>query len=182
MGDELGTNDVAKLLHVSRPRVWQLRKRPDFPAPSGTREGRDFWYATVILRWAAQASPQFAKQAPVLYRPAADSAAEFLGGEAVGGHVVHQWATGHGLICLEHPPREGGMRDHREVVDRLAPYATTIVKVRFDWDVRGPDLEALDVETGRQYDVGWDDLRRHLGEPAPWWPPSLRRAEQMVRW
>lgn len=181
MSGDLGTSEIAELLGVSRPRVWQLRKRPDFPTPAGSKDGRDYWHEHAIWRWAAQAGRALAQRAPVLFRPAAVATPEFVGGRVERGHVVHTWVTGVGRISLVHPARMNGWIEGQQV-RVLDPDATTIVVVRPDFDRQGPCVDALDLDEKRFYHLGWEDLARHIGGPAPWWPSALRRPEEMIRW
>lgn len=90
MSEHLGTSDIARLLRVSRPRVWQLRKREDFPSPVGRDDqGHEYWYENQIMRWAAGAGRTLAEQAPLLFRPVPDNqVAYYLGTSMVDGYVV----------------------------------------------------------------------------------------------
>jgi predicted DNA-binding transcriptional regulator AlpA len=181
MKHELGTADIAALFGVSRPRIWQLRKRKDFPAPAGTRNGRDYWYEAPILRWAAQAGRELAERAPILYRPA-NLPIEFLGGSILDKQLIQTWATGHGRISLVHPLHGSwGWREGQQVIN-LAPDSAVVVMIRPDWDNNGPNIDAIDVGSGRFYHIKWSDLARNLSGPPPWWPPELRRPEEMTRW
>lgn len=48
----LTVTEIAGLLGVSRPRVWQLRKHPDFPEPAGRHGHTDYWAEHAIRAWA----------------------------------------------------------------------------------------------------------------------------------
>jgi predicted DNA-binding transcriptional regulator AlpA len=51
-GTELvGMAQIAELLGVSRPRIWQLRAATDFPAPAGRIGSRDYFTITAIHHW-----------------------------------------------------------------------------------------------------------------------------------
>jgi hypothetical protein len=66
---------------------------------------------------------------------------------------------------------------------RLIPQADVVVVVRGDYSIYGPRLEAVDADNPeRVYEPDWTDLARTIGMPAPWWPPAMRSAEDMLRW
>jgi hypothetical protein len=177
----LDITGIAGLLGVSRPRVWQLRKQPGFPAPSGTDEkGRDYWWESVILRWAA-GSGRLADRAPLLFRPVEPGpAARYFGVEVVRGDAVLSWDTQLGRVCMDFPgPGHGyNRRPAPESLD-----ADAVVTVRWTENPAGPDLEARDAaHPEREYRPAWTDLARILGTPAPWWPVGLRRPADMSLW
>jgi predicted DNA-binding transcriptional regulator AlpA len=68
----LGTADVARLLGVSRPRVWQLRARPDFPPARWRDGGRDYWSRDAIRHWLTTCNDRPGTDADVLPVPAAN--------------------------------------------------------------------------------------------------------------
>jgi predicted DNA-binding transcriptional regulator AlpA len=179
----LGTADIARLLGVSRPRVWQLRQQPGFPKPAGEEGGREYWYEDAILRWAAGAGRTLARRAPLLYRPAASEyAARYEGARVIVGYIVLSWDSSLGRICLLYPP-PGHAWTSAERLAELVPQAAVAVGVRFDYDAWGPNLEAVDLDApGRRYRPRWTDLARILGAPAPWWPFELRKPEEILRW
>ena len=175
----LDITGIAGLLGVSRPRVWQLRKQPGFPAPSGTDDkGRDYWWEPTILRWAA-GSGRLADRAPLLFRPVEPGpAARYFGVEIVRGAAVLSWDTQLGRVCM-HFPSPGSQR--RPAPDSLD--ADAVVTVLWTEDAGGPELEARDAaHPGREYEPAWTDLARILGTPAPWWQMSLRRPADMTLW
>jgi hypothetical protein len=178
----LGTADIARLLGVSRPRVWQLRQQPGFPRPAGEEGGREYWYEDAILRWAASAGRALARRAPLLYRPAAsEHAAHYEGGRVIEGHVVLTWDSSLGRVCLVYPPPGHAWTPARRLAE-LVPWAAAVVAVRPDYN-GGPNLDAVDLDAPeRSYEPGWTDLARILGAPAPWWPFVLRKPEEMLRW
>lgn len=181
--DRLTVPGIARLLGVSRPRVWQLRKRADFPKPAETEGGRDYWYESTILRWAANAGRELSRQAPVLFRPVdSDHRAAYIGGRVVGGQALFAWDTSYGRICLGYSRPSWEHQPLRKVV-AAAPDADVVVTVLTPWDLHGPELRAVDrFSPERPYHPRWDDLRRHVGTPVPWWPSSLRKADEMKRW
>ena len=177
----LDITGIAGLLGVSRPRVWQLRKQPGFPAPSGVDgKGRDYWYETVILRWAA-GSGRLADRAPLLLRPVEPGpAARYFGIEVVRGDPVLSWDTRLGRVCM-HFPAPGRDSDRRIAPDSLD--ADAVVTVLWTENPFGPELEARDAAyPERKYEPGWTDLARILGAPAPWWHVGLRRPADMALW
>lgn len=177
----LAVPDIARLLNVSRPRVWQLRKRPDFPEPAGSEGGRDYWTEDAIWRWAAGAGRALAERAPVLYRPAGEEPPGYLGARIIDGYAVFPWQTAHGVVCLGYSRAH---RDRPDPSDLLAlADADVAVSVRLHWSPWGPELDAVDAQAPeRVYEPLWKDLERITGGPAPWWPSSLRRPEEMIRW
>jgi prophage regulatory protein len=44
--------DIAEILGVTKQRVDQLRRRPDFPSPVDSWARGDLWSATEVRRWA----------------------------------------------------------------------------------------------------------------------------------
>jgi predicted DNA-binding transcriptional regulator AlpA len=179
----LGTADIARLLGVSRPRVWQLRQQPGFPKPAGEEGGREYWYESTILRWAAGAGRTMARRAPLLYRPAAsEHAARYEGSTVIAGYMVLSWDSSLGRVCLLYPPPGHAWTPAERLVE-LVPGAAVAVMVRFDYDPWGPNLEAVDLDAPeRRYKPRWTDLARILGAPAPWWPFELRKPDEMLRW
>ena len=136
MDGHLGMAEIAKLLGVSRPRVWQLRKRPDFPAPAGNDGGRDYWYDTTILRWAAGAGRELARRAPLLYRPVSGvHPARYLGAWEVGGYVVVTFDAELGRVCLGYPRIDQYTQPVTGLV--AAVDAEVVVRVESHWDARG---------------------------------------------
>lgn len=175
--------DVARLLGVSRPRVWQLRKKPDFPEPAGSEGGRDYWYEAAILRWAANAGRDLASRAPVLFRPAvSERPTEYIGAELIEGHVILAWSTAYGVVGLGYRQAYWDRPPPRTLLD-LWPELDTAVSARPQWDLWGPEISAVDRESPKRlYVPRWTDLERVLGTPAPWWPAPLRKPDEMVRW
>lgn len=179
----LGTADIARLLGLSRPRVWQLRQQPGFPKPAGQEGGREYWYEDAILRWAAGAGRTLARRAPLLYRPrGSDHAAHYEGARVIAGYIVLSWDSSLGRICLLYPP-PGHAWTSAERLAELVPDAAVAVVVRFDYSPWGPNLEAVDLDApDRRYTPRWTDLARIVGAPAPWWPFELRKPEEILRW
>lgn len=171
---------VARLLGVSRPRVWQLRKQPGFPAPTSTDEkGRDYWAESVVLRWAA-GSGRLADRAPLLFRPVDPGPpARYFGASAVHGGTALSWDTQLGRICMRFP--RAGFKPWPPVPGSLD--ADAVVTVLGTEDTGGPELRACDAaHPGREYEPAWTDLARILGTLAPWWPVGLRRPADMALW
>jgi predicted DNA-binding transcriptional regulator AlpA len=52
VGRYVGTQEIAAMLGVSRQRVQQLTKRPDFPAPVERLAMGAFWRRADVARWA----------------------------------------------------------------------------------------------------------------------------------
>jgi predicted DNA-binding transcriptional regulator AlpA len=181
--ERLGTTGIARLLGVSRPRVWQLRRQPGFPEPLGEEGGREYWSQSAILRWAAQAGRDLARRTPLLYRPAAsDQPAHYLGARVVKGHVVLSWDAAIGQVAVFYPLVNVGERMPARL-GALVPGAAVLVVIRSDYDVGGPRLKAVDSDNPeRPYHVYWTDLARALGMPVPWWPVTLRKPDEMLRW
>lgn len=50
----MGVAEVAELLQVSRQRVTQLAKTPEFPAPSARLASGPVWESADIERWARE--------------------------------------------------------------------------------------------------------------------------------
>lgn len=179
--EELDVPGIAGLLGVSRPRVWQLRKQPGFPDPSGTdKNGRDYWYEHTILRWAA-GNGRLADKAPLLFRPIEPGpAAEYFGVQVVRGDAVLSWDTRLGRVCV-HYPGPGRTLDRGPSPESL--YADAVVTVRWHEDVDGPELVARDAaRPDRTYEPRWRDLARIFGAPVPWWPVDLRRPVDIAQW
>jgi prophage regulatory protein len=55
--DLMGAAEIGRLLGVSRQRVQQLIRRPDFPAPAGVLEMGKVWLRADIQAWVAQYRP-----------------------------------------------------------------------------------------------------------------------------
>ncbi len=186
---QIGVAEIAKLLGVSRPRIWQLRKREDFPQPAGTSGGREFWEEMTVLRWAAAAGREISLRAPALWRPVEPSVqpATYLGAAVVQQHVVLRWDTTVGEVAVAFPlPGTTIAVTPGKVAKATAlriPFGDTLVVVLFGWDPGGPSLDAIDRSAPDQpYSPQWTDLAGVLGHPAPWWAPRLRRPDRMLRW
>lgn len=188
MPDRLSMADVANLLGLSRPRVWQLRKRPDFPKPAERDAGRDYYTETAILRWAAQAGREIQNRAPVLFkRPPAGTDSVFTRAVTSGGHVVLIWDVAQvGTVGLTYTPFNGspdlrGRTLRKILVD--VPELDSIVIVLELFDADGPELKAIDRQApDRVYEPEWSDLVEIFGGPVPWWPKALRKPEELLRW
>ncbi|GAA2455777.1 hypothetical protein GCM10010191_88790 [Actinomadura vinacea] len=187
MSDQLGTSDIARLLGVSRPRVWQLRKDPTFPESAGRDEqGREYWYESQILRWAATTKRDLAARAPLLFRPASGQGAYYLGTSMVDGYVILNWDSELGRICFLYRPR--GMEAGRIVhaLNKLLPKTGADAMVGMDagfHDAWGPELRAVDkAHPDRHYHPRWTDLAQLLGMPVPYWPSGLTIPREMARW
>src|SRR5690348_113152 len=106
MSEQLGTSDIARLLGISRPRVWQIRKDPTFPEAAGRDEqGREFWYEAQVLRWVAGTTRGLADKAPLLYRPASGAEARYIGTSMIDGHVVLRWDSELVRVGFVYSPR-----------------------------------------------------------------------------
>jgi predicted DNA-binding transcriptional regulator AlpA len=186
---QIGVAEIARVLGVSRPRVWQLRKREDFPPAAGEAGGREFWEEMTILRWAAGAGREMSQRAPALWRHVDPNArpASYLGAVVVEKHVVLRWDTQVGEVALAFPlPGTTIAVTPGEVAPRAARrirVGDTLVVVLFTSDPWGPSLDAVDrLAPDRAYSPRWTDLAALLGDPAPWWAPNLRRPERILRW
>jgi len=180
---ELDITGVAGLLGVSRPRVWQLRKKPDFPAARLDSKQREYWYDHEILRWAAS-DGRLADKAPVLFRPVpAGPAAEYFGVEAVRGGTVLKWDTAVGLVAMHFPRPSAGAGDRYLWPTPASLDVDALVVVLSTEDPWGPELEAVDAAfPDRTYEPRWTDLARIFGTTAPWWQSRLRRLPDMQMW
>ena len=136
------------------------------PRPSGTDgKGRDYWWETVILRWAA-GTGRLADRAPLLFRPVNPGpAAKYFGVDVVDGDPVLSWDTQLGRICMHYPDQRslGSLRS-RPAPDSLN--ADAVVTVLWTEGIGGPELLARDAaHPGREYEPEWTDLARILGTP-----------------
>lgn len=188
MNEALGTSDIARLLRVSRPRVWQLRKRDDFPEPIGQDDrGHDYWYKPQILKWAAGAGRELAERAPLLWRPVSSGRpAHYLGTTMVDGHVVLTWDSELGRIGFIYAPDGFTTGAINRVLLQLLNKSGADTLVGMDalhYGTYGPDLVAVDAAApDRQYGPRWTDLARVLGMPAPFWPSGLVHPEEIAKW
>ncbi|MGI5330919.1 helix-turn-helix transcriptional regulator [Actinomadura nitritigenes] len=187
MSEPLGTSDIALLLGISRPRVWQLRKDAAFPEPAGRdAQGREYWCEASILRWAASARKNLADKAPLLWRPTSGQAAPYLGLAMVDGHAVMTWDAELGRIGLVYAPAGLPIDRTGKVLQNLLRRANADVLVAQDagqFTTWGPDLRAVDAAAPeRIYSPRWEDLARAIGAPAPFWPTGLIQPEAMARW
>ncbi|MET9314332.1 helix-turn-helix domain-containing protein [Kribbella sp. NPDC003505] len=187
MDDRVFMADVARVLGVSRPRVWQLRKRDDFPEPAGRDGGRDYYYETAILRWAAQAGRDLQGRAPLLFqRPDDGRVSRFENALVSSGNTVLIWDTSLGRLGLIYPSYAvSGLPDQRlvrRVLDDTRQLDAAVV-VRDGYDAYGPELIAVDTQTpDREYSPNWEDLAEIFGSPVPWWPTALRKPKEVIRW
>lgn len=187
MSEELGTSDIARLLGISRPRVWQLRKDPTFPKAAGRDEqGREYWYEAQILRWVAGTTRGLADKAPLLYRPASGAEARYLGTSMVDGYVVLRWDSELGRVGFVYSPRGFHSGQVGYILTRLLTKTGADVLVGMDaghHDAFGPDLVAVDAAyPERHYAPRWTDLRQTLGMRVPYWPDGLTIPDEMAKW
>ena len=54
----LSRRQVAKLLDVSLPTLWRMRKRGEFPQPLQISPGRVGWCARTVWEWLAERNSQ----------------------------------------------------------------------------------------------------------------------------
>ena len=48
----VGVSEMSKMLGLTKVRVWQLTKTPDFPAPCYEMDAGNFWRLVDFLAWA----------------------------------------------------------------------------------------------------------------------------------
>ncbi|MEU7942384.1 helix-turn-helix transcriptional regulator [Microbispora bryophytorum] len=187
MSDQLGTSDIARLLEVSRPRVWQLRKDPGFPQPAARdKQGREYWYEDQILRWVATTRRSLADKAPLLFRPTSGTTAYYLGTFMVDGFVTLTWDSELGRIAFVYSPSGFEAGEITHVLDHLLQKtgADTLIGMdsRFH-DAWGPELAAVDAaHPRRHYTPRWTDLQQTLGMRVPYWPSGLTIPQEMTKW
>ncbi|GAA2626800.1 hypothetical protein GCM10010411_74750 [Actinomadura fulvescens] len=184
---QLGTSDIARLLGISRPRVWQLRKDPTFPQPIGRdKNDHEYWYETQILRWAATARKDLAAKAPRLWRATSGRRAPYLGTTIIDGYMVVLWDSEVGRIGQAYAPAGLPIDRTGEILARLLPRVHADVLVGQDaaqYDQWGPELRAVDADVpDRVYRPRWADLANVIGTAAPYWPHGLVQPEAMERW
>ncbi|MFD7161171.1 hypothetical protein ACFV9C_41760 [Kribbella sp. NPDC059898] len=189
MSKRLSMADIAKLLGVSRPRAWQLRKTdPAFPTPAVQEGNKDYFTEASILRYAAQAGRGIEKSAPVFFRrPGPDASSEFSRVVTSRGHAVLIWevpgAFTFGLTYTpfgSSPDLTGGSL--RRILADVPELDSIVIGLEL-FDVDGPELKAVDRHaTDRVYEPQWTDLAEILAGPVPWWPLALRKPEEMLGW
>lgn len=188
VNDQLGTSDIARLLGISRPHVWQLRRSPGFPRPAGRdKQEREYWYEEQILRWAATASRSLADKAPLLFRPRSSvGPAYYLGTSMVDGYVVLSWDGELGRISFVYSAAGFDAGEVTDVLDRLLPKVGADTLVGRDagfFDAWGPELVAVDAaRPDRRYAPRWTDLQQALGMRVPYWPSGLTLPQEMAKW
>jgi predicted DNA-binding transcriptional regulator AlpA len=183
----LGISEVARLLGVSRPRVWQLRKRPDFPQPCGREHGREVWDENDIVRWGAANGRGRLPQTPLLFLPSEPGvAAHYLGAQMAGEFVLLSWDTAAGCVCVAYEHTAGPPAPRNPVsdlADRIRGADVLVVVESYDWNAFGPGLTAVDLANpAERYMPRWGDLARLFGAPVPYWPERLEDPELMMRW
>ncbi|MFJ8080114.1 hypothetical protein ACIQ6Y_05725 [Streptomyces sp. NPDC096205] len=150
-------------------------------------DGVTQWYGQAFARWLARSRPGLAEHVPLLLRPAGTAEPRYLGGryipsdEAdVGEHFAGSWQTDSGLLLIVYPRhRPSGPRTLLDFHEK----ATTVVVVRHDYGLYGPDLTAVDrARPDLPYEPWWSEIAAHIGTQVPWWPSELRRPEHLTAW
>jgi hypothetical protein len=189
MSKRLSMADVARVLGVSRPRAWQLRKTdPSFPDSVGQEGNKDYFTEASILRYAAQAGRGLEHSAPVLFRrPAPGAPAEFSRVVTSRGHAVLIWEVpGVAVFGLTYTPFGSAPdltgRSLRQILTDVPDLDSIVIGLEL-FDIDGPELKAVDRHAiDRVYEPQWADLAEILAGPVPWWPLALRKPEEMLSW
>lgn len=179
----VGAVEIGRLLGVSRPRVHQLARDPNFPSPSGERGGRKVWSTSLVLRYAANTG-RLAGRAPILYRkvPTGGTSSRYEGASIVRNVAVLRWQTPFGALAIVVPLTWGAVNNVLDAL-QIAATADTVVYVEYTEGIDGPDRQALDkARPDYVYVPEWSDIAHVIGTAVPWWPPALRDPSDIQRW
>lgn len=188
--DAMTATELRETFGLSASDWERISSRPGMIAPVDPKHsgGVTKWYGQAFARWLARTHPGLATEVPVLLRPAAADRHHYLGGrhathDEIGSgraHFAGLWKTEAGVVAVAYPksyafaPREL-LECHEE--------ATTIVVVRHDYALYGPDLVAVDrARPDTPYEPLWSEIAAHIGTQVPWWPSELRRPDHLVAW
>ncbi len=182
--------ELQKLWGISDRALAKLTKRGDFPPPTTPPQDKPgVWRSIPAVRdWLARTGYRKPAELTLDWWPASDEVADFGGAQRVPSHsiaedtVLQHWHTGAGhlVVAWHHDPL---MVRGRELT-RVAPEADVYVLVGVDWGLRGPALWCWPGQTpdAERVEVGWRDLARVLGRPAPFWPERLQKADLIAAW
>ncbi|MFE6194827.1 hypothetical protein [Streptomyces sp. NPDC057838] len=158
------------------------------PVESKHSGGATQWYGQAFARWLARAHPGLADEVPSLLRPASAAHHQYLGGryatyDEIGpgrAHFAGLWQTETGVVTVVYPTSHA-CAPH-ELLD-FHEEAATIVVVRHDYALYGPDLVAVDrPRPDTLYEPLWSEVAAHIGTQIPWWPSELRRPDHLLAW
>jgi hypothetical protein len=189
MLESMTADELLKAFGLSVSAWERLLADPDMIAPVGRThpDGVTRWYGQAFARWLARSHPGLADQVPLLLRPAGTAQPRYLGGQYVtsddsdvGEHFAGSWQTDAGLLLIAYP------RSYPTGPHKLLEFhekATTVVVVRHDYNLYGPDLTAVDrARPDLPYEPRWSEISAHIGTQVPWWPSELRRPEHLTAW
>lgn len=183
----LDLDGCAALLGVPARQLRKLIRGHRFPEPED-RDGGPLWREDDVLRWAAQ-DPERAARIPLRFWPDADGPAPFDGATRFPNthgpdDVVLTWATPAGRVGVLWEAQRAGDRPMTQVHDEAE--VAVLVRVDGDFGPRGPSLTTSHRArpgTGlEEYDLGWPELARVLGQDVPFWPYLLRDPNLIAAW
>ncbi|OMI91380.1 hypothetical protein BSZ07_00285 [Streptomyces sp. M1013] len=195
----LRRHEVEKLLHLSKGELDRLLEEDaDFPRGSEehvsyfdqvpAREAHWTWDGGQVYVWAAR-SHRFRGRGAVLLDPTLNTRAlapgKWIGFQPTSHGPAMDWDTHLGVVRLLHTSRRGAARALAEELaeEAGAQGVTTVCSLYGDIGFSGPALIAADTaQPSLEYEVQWGLVTRLVGQPLPWWPSLLRRADVISQW
>jgi hypothetical protein len=179
---------VGQLFGVPRLTVWWWVKT-DQLRPSGTDNGTPWWSEADVYDWALNRTRgDWSGRVPVTAWPAQPRRVVFRDAVELPGAVAHRWHTAYGPVSLVWPLIE---EDHlsegwAQWVRTLSPEGTgAVVEVSSGLSLsHGPEVSAVlpALPDRPPYPLTWTHLSAVLGEPLPYWPPTLRDRRLLAAW
>ncbi|RKT70018.1 hypothetical protein DFJ66_3259 [Saccharothrix variisporea] len=119
------------------------------------------------------------------YWPTANEPATYSGATTQEHYVAQIWIAEAGTLCVVWP-LPGKMQPTAVTVAAELPEADALVRIAPDFGRDGPTVGTAQPgeapPTWADFEALWNDLSRVLGQPAPYWPYSLRIPRLIENW
>ncbi|MBO0879981.1 MAG: hypothetical protein J2P17_06360, partial [Mycobacterium sp.] len=183
---------LCALLEVDAKGLDKLIRRHNFPHQADSDKNGAYWPVSAVRHWISTAQYRPLRSLLPVWWPDATEPATYRGAEPVRyrrndlkpAAVLQHWRTSYGANIVVCWPMIG----HTTTVvggylSEWAPEADAYVAIGTDFGLYGTDVWAKRGDwQGDSEDLAWADLARVLGQPAPFWPDSLRAPQLIQQW
>ncbi len=195
----LREREVEKLLQLAPGELDHLLEEDeDFPRGSKVhdsdvdwargREAHWRWDGGQVYEWAAR-STRFRERGAALLDPTLETRAitpaKWVGFQPTSQGPAMDWETDLGVVRLLYTTRPGAARALTEELteEAGAQGVITVCALWGDIGFSGPALVAADTaQPSLEYEAQWGRVTKLIGQPLPWWPGLLRRADVISQW